>query len=102
MDSRPLPESHFQPESDTLDRRLRRKGILQDVASKGYTKKSRQNPRPRNCHRSRLCHIASRGHDKMRNPGSVEERVDRARPEQSQEKERSGRGSSGKGLQVLT
>jgi hypothetical protein len=101
MGSKPLPESHFLAESDTLDRRLRQSGMLQEVASRGCMKK-RPNPRRKNCHCSRLCRIASRDHDKMQNQGSVEETVDKGRLEQSRATERSGRGSSGKCRQVLT
>ena len=102
MDSRPLPESRFHAESDTLDRRLRRNGMLQVVASMGYMK-SRPNPRPRNCHRCRWFHIASQDPDKMPNPGSVEDETGKGKLGQSRARERSGRGGScGRGLRVLT
>jgi len=97
-----LPESRFHAGSDTLDRRLRRIGMLPEVASRGYMKKSQRNPRPMSCHRSRLRHIALHDHGRTRNRGSVGETIDKGRPEPSQERERSDRESSGRGRPVLT
>ena len=97
-----LPESHFHAGSDTLDRRLRRNGMLPGVASRDYMRKSQRTPRPMSCHHSRSRHIASRDHGRTRNRGFVGETIDMGRPERSRERERSDRESSGKGHPVLT
>jgi hypothetical protein len=97
-----LLESRFHAGNDTLDRRLRRNGMLLEVASRGYMRKSQRNPRPMSWHRSRLRHIASHDHGRMRNRGSVGETIGKGRPEPSLERERSDRESSGRGRPVLT
>lgn len=94
------PENHLHVGSDTLDRRLRRNGMLQEVASRGYMRKSQRNLRLTNCHRLR--HIASYDHGMGQNRVSAGEIIDRGRPELSRERERSDRESSGRGRQVLT
>jgi hypothetical protein len=93
------PENHLHAGSDTLDRRLRRNGMLPEVASRGCMRKSQPSPRPTNC---RLRHIASHVHGRRWNRESVGEIIDRARLELSRERERSDRGSSGRDRQVLT
>jgi hypothetical protein len=95
------PESHLHVGSDTLDRRLRR-GMLPEVASRGYMRKSQPNPRLTNSHRSRLRHIASHVHGRTQNRESVGEIIDKGRPELSRERERSDRESSGRCRPVLT
>jgi hypothetical protein len=92
-------ENHLHVGNDTLDRRLRRNGMLPEVASRGYMRKSQPNPRLTNCHR---LHIASDDHGREQNQGSAGEIVDRGRPELSLERERNDRESSGTARQVLT
>jgi hypothetical protein len=94
------PENHLHVASDTLDRRLRRNGMLPEVASRGYMRKSQRNPRLKNCHRLR--HIALYDHGRGQNRVSAGEIIDRGKPELSLERERSDRESSGRGRQVLT
>ncbi len=94
-----LLESHLHAGNDTLDRRLRRKGMFPEVASRGYMRKSQRNPRPMSCRR---CHIASYDHGMTQNRESVGETIDKGRLEPSREKERSDRESSGRGRPVLT
>ena len=96
-----LPESRFHAGSDTLDRRLRRTGMLLEVASRGYMRKSQRNLRPMSCHCSRSLHIASHDHGRTQSRESVGETVDKGRPEPSRERERSDRESSGRGRPVL-
>jgi hypothetical protein len=102
MDNIYLLESRFHAGGDTLDRRLRRNGMLPEVASRGYMRKSQRNPRPMSCHRSHLRHIALHGHGRTQNRGLVGEIVDKGKPEPSRERERSDRESSGRGHPVLT
>jgi len=97
-----LLESHFHAGSDTLDRRLRRNGMLPEVASRDYMRKSQRSPRPMSCHRSRFRHIASHDHGRRQNRESVGEIIDKGRPEQSRERGRSDRESSGRGRPVPT
>jgi hypothetical protein len=102
MDNIYLPESRFHAGSDTLDRRLRRNGMLPEVAGRDYMRKSQQNPRPMSCHRPRLRHIASHDRGRTQNQGSVGETIDKGKLEPSLERERSDRESSGRGRPVLT
>ena len=96
MDNRCPPENRFLAESDTLDRRLRRSGMLPEVTSRGYMTKSQLNPRLKSC---RCYRRASRGRD-MQRRGSVEGTFDKARLEQSRVRGRIGMGSFGRGHRV--
>jgi hypothetical protein len=96
------PENHLHVGNDTLDRRLRRSGMVPEVASRGYMRKSQPNPRLMNCRRSRLHHIASHVHGRTPNREFVGEIIDRGRPELSRERERSDRESFERDRPVLT